>query len=288
MGLKKLLNSREGWSDYQERVKEFADLYGLLGLLQETVSAPILPSRVEDSLFPLVAPDALIDGGRLRKIDPATEGKERLEALFYERYGPSRRTGRKVQLDSNRLALPQELRFLTKGLTPFGRFESPLESFGPETLSWEEVGDVYGIHVILDKEAERGWSFVSTREPLSFWDTEVERFPSPPCSPESLVRHMESVTPHPVPGRDGKPRPGLRCPSLLKALYAMLYMDATNDRELKKCKAEDCPEWFAVGTRDKARKFCPHPEDPRKQSKCGQKATTEKHRQKQRQKTDAV
>lgn len=271
-----------GPGPYQDLVKRFADWYGLLGLFQDAVSAPVLPSRVEP-LFSWVAPDALVgNDGRLREIDPAAEGKERLEQLLYERHGPSARTGRKVRIGADRLALPHELRFLSRGLTSFGRLDPVIESHDPSMLSWEDAKELYGVYAVLDETAESGVSYISTREPLSDWDTEVRRFPSPPCSAESLVPRTEGVSFHPVPGPDGKSRPGLRCPSLLKVLYAMLFVDAMNDNELRKCEASGCPHYFSVGTRDKARKSCPHPEDPSKESRCGQRVRMQRYREKQR------
>lgn len=251
------------WPDaYHAAVLQFASGYGLLGLFREYVSDPVPPPHA-DPLTSWVAPNATFDAqGRLCEIDPATEGKERLQDLFQER------TSREIRLGTDRLILPHQLKFssLVVGL--------------PNVLSWEHVKDVYGVHAVFDKTAARGVSLVSTREPLHYWDEEVRHFPSPPCSAEDLAYRLEGVTPHPIPGPDGKPRPGLRCPSLLKAMYAMLYADATTDRELKKCQDPDCPEYFPVGKRSKARKFCPHPEDPRKQSRCGQRVTTQRERQK--------
>jgi hypothetical protein len=168
-------------------------------------------------------------------------------------------------------------------LTFFGRFEPSFESHDSEALSWEKVKDLYGVYAVLDDTAEHGVSLVSAREPLDYWDTELKRLPSPPCNAESLVGRSEGVMPHPVTGSDGKLRHGWRCPSLLKAMYAMLYTDALNDKELRKCQDPDCPGYFNVGKRDKARKYCPHPEDPKnKQSQCGQKVTTQRYREKHR------
>ena len=51
-----------------------ADGYGLLGLFHETFGAPILPPHA-NSFLAWLAPDAVIDeDGRMRTIDPATEG----------------------------------------------------------------------------------------------------------------------------------------------------------------------------------------------------------------------
>src|SRR5215217_2910337 len=57
---------------HRKALQFFANRYGLLGLFYERYSAPILP---ENKSFAL--PEAVIDkGGRLRQVDPATQGLE--------------------------------------------------------------------------------------------------------------------------------------------------------------------------------------------------------------------
>lgn len=277
--MKKDLGGRYSLGAFNDELKRFADRYGLLGLCQETLSLPILPPRAD--LLACVAPDAMLDkDGRLRVIDPATEGKKRLEEFFCNRRGRSVKTSRKGRpfFHSESLVLPHELRFSTKGLTVFGRLSPPFESHRAPGLSWEGLRNLYGVYAVLDEDAEMGVSIISTREPLIYWDTELDCFLSPPCVAESFSGRLEGVTPHPVPAGDGKFRQGWRCPSLLKAMYAMLYVDAATDNELRKCQDPGCSEYFLVGKRDKARKYCRPPEG-KKYSQCGSRVTSQRHRE---------
>jgi hypothetical protein len=113
----------------------FADGYGLLGLFYEKCSDHIAPP---DKFW--IAPNAVIEGGRMRCIDPETEGRERLEAFLYEKYGSSARTGEKIRLTSRTVALPEELEFYSTD-----RFASEFPgavAFGAAligVLAWEEV-----------------------------------------------------------------------------------------------------------------------------------------------------
>lgn len=64
----------------------FAGRYGLLGLFHEQYSQPILPRRKC-----WVAPEAVIEHGELRRVDPATEGTELSAATPSLRYGGKQR-----------------------------------------------------------------------------------------------------------------------------------------------------------------------------------------------------
>ena len=66
-----------------------------------------------------MAPNAVIEDGKMRRIDPASEGRERLEAFLYEKHGPAAKTGEKIRLTSQILALPEEREFY-----PTSRFAS--------------------------------------------------------------------------------------------------------------------------------------------------------------------
>ncbi len=127
---------------------------------------------------PYVAPDAVIDAsGRLRLVDPATEGKRRLEDLLYNRDGPHPETGEKILFDSM-LSLPKELKFYPTHSLSWVRaaavFGGPLG--GAEAISWEEATVEYGVRAVLDEHANRGVSIVSMRERLTLWDGELKNF----------------------------------------------------------------------------------------------------------------
>jgi hypothetical protein len=103
----------------------FVHKYGLLGLFNEYFAAPILPLRAGD-LLSRVLPDSVLDQrGRLHGVDPATEGKERLEAFLHRRLGPLH-TGEKLTLSSEYAVLPHELSFSSRRVfTPFGVIDPP-------------------------------------------------------------------------------------------------------------------------------------------------------------------
>jgi hypothetical protein len=73
-------------------------------------------------------------------------------------------------------------------------------------------------------------------------------------------------------------RSGWRCPTLLKAMYLMLHLDREAGNKILKCKARDCPNYFRAPPQSK-RKYCPHPEDPSKPSKCGSRVTSQRSRE---------
>ena len=261
----------------------FVHRYGLLGLFNEAFAAPILPSR--SGLFAWVAPDSLLDKwGRLHPVDLATEGKDRLDAFLCEKFGPFGNETR-LTLGSEWFALPHELSLSSQKLTPFGLVNPTLGASYSETLSWEEAKNLFGVRAVLDEQAEFGVSIISTREPLSFWDLEIEYFPVPPCTADQLNSHMWSATPHAVTDGDGTLQPSWRCSSLLQAMNLMLYLDETDDAaEIRKYQAPNCPYYFRiVGGDGRSLKsvYCP-PEEPRKVSKCASRASSQMYRDRKR------
>jgi len=63
------------WKTFDKALKLFADRHGLLGLFSETFAAPVLPSGVDRYIWHL-APDTIVESsGKMRSIDPGTEGK---------------------------------------------------------------------------------------------------------------------------------------------------------------------------------------------------------------------
>jgi hypothetical protein len=264
----------------------FANKYGLLGHFNEYFAAPILAPRADD-LASRVLPDAVLDQrGRLHTVDPATEGKELLEALLYERHGPSRRTGERLTLGSEYAVLPHELSFSSRRVfTPFGVIKPPLEASHSITVPWAQVRDLYGLRAVLDDQAASGVSIISIREPLAYWMPEIEKFPVPPCSAGHFNSHTWNVQPYAIPGEDGKLRPSWQCSSLLQAMYLMLYLDETSDEfEIKKCQARNCPNYFRVRAddgRSLKSMYCP-PEEPGKVSRCASRAASQMYRDRQR------
>ncbi len=151
-----------------------------------------------------------------------------------------------------------------------------------DSWTWQEVKDWYGIRALLDPHAGLSRvSVVSTREPLRLWETPLLDFPRSPCSPRSLNCRLEGVTPHAVAGDDGRLRDSWRCPSLLKAIYLMLYLDETSGGKLQECQDPDCFNYFRVGPRSRDSMYCPPPPG-KKQSRCASRASSRMYRERQR------
>ena len=264
-----------GLKENNKSLGRFVRKYGLLGLFNETFSgAPILPSRVGP--FSWVAPDTVRDEwGRLQSVDPTTEGKELLEAHLG------------VRLSS--VVEPDELRFSSHRLTPFGLIDPVTGAAHSPTLAWEEVRELYGVRIVLDEESASGVSIISTHEPLTFWDLEIKNFPVPPCDAETLNSHTRGATRYAVPDKEsGKLRQSWRCSSLLAAMYLMLYLDETGGEfGIKKCQAPGCPEYFRVEVGDRRKEkriYCPPPTG-RRESNCATRVSSAADRERKRRKS---
>jgi hypothetical protein len=155
-------------------------------------------------------------------------------------------------------------------------------------FSWEQVRKLYGVRVVLDESVEPlGVALVATREPIHFWRGELKNFPSPPVRAEVLNSRLEGITPHGATTDDGAFRGGWRCPSLLKAMYLMLYLDQEADNKIIKCKAPSCPDYFRVGPKSRRTTYCPPP--PGKlQSKCASRSTSRDSRARKRRNPDTT
>jgi hypothetical protein len=240
---------------------DFTDKHGLLGLFYERYSSPLLPNHKS-----WVAPNAVIDErGTLQEVDPATTGKERLEELLHKRYGLSPKTSEKMNLDiDSDLALPRELGFLAKD--PLSQFRPPKatsETFEPEIVSWEEVKDLFGCYVVLDRYSHSGVTLLSTREPLFWWRYELDSFPSLEHQKEEHGFALEYINERLADGvstrgylnHRGRPERGWRCPYLLKAMYLMLYLDLTGGSEIHRCQKSGCQMYYRAGPQSSS-KYC--------------------------------
>jgi hypothetical protein len=250
----------------------FAKLYGLLGAFEEEFSdKPVLPGGKT-----LVAPDAVIDKhGRLKRVDPATEGKELLlrllepAGLFHTGHSPWR------PLDDidyraayETMALPSEVRFTLRD-PGVGRIEVP----------WEEIRTKFGALLILNDRAPDGVSVLCTREPLHRWEISFRTFPSLAApsgrlqlddhSYDFLNQHLENVSLRAYVDKDGNPERGWRYRSLLQAMYVMLVFDLTEDNTIKKCQSRGCPNYFRIGSQSKSR-YC--------SERCANRASTRRSR----------
>lgn len=271
-------------------MKMFANFYGLLGLHREEFNPPLPPERDSRAMV-LVVPDAIFDGGgRLRRIDPSTDGKELLERHLYERdkrifgeWGEPHRL-RQITLEPDLLLLPEELRFQRRAphfmSSPFVR---PIAFAGeekPRTASYDDVRREHGVRVVFDRRVLAGVSLISTREPVEAWRSELVKF-TWGSSPGRLNENLEGVVPRIAAGADGRPASSWSCPSLLKALYLMSYLDITSGARLQRCQAPGCREYFRVGPRSRESLYCPPPPG-KKQSKCASRASSQMHRERRR------
>jgi hypothetical protein len=254
--------------EFRKALIAFAEQYGLLGAFEEDfLGPPVLPDGKT-----LVAPEAVIDDrGRVRRVDPATEGKELLlkvlePAGHFWYFG---KTEHDVKHET--MALPSEIKFSSRG--PYlDRIEWPVEP--RQLVPWEDISKYFGALLILDKRVTGGVSILCTREPLRRWEMSFRFFPSgvPPGALElddnsyvSLNSYLEDVSPHAFVGEDGTLEQGWRYRSLLQAMYVMLYLDLTGGSTLKKCESRGCPNYFRVGPQSKS-KYC--------SERCANRAST--------------
>lgn len=259
------IKAKENWAiEGSAAVFDFVNKHGLLGLFFERHSGPILPNRKH-----WVAPNAVFTPeNKLREVDPATEGKALLEQLLRQRFARDH-----VSLDES-LALPSELNFMAKdSISFFGPPQAVGEAFAPEMVGWPEVGELFGCYVVLDKHSWPGVTIMSTREPVFWWQYELENFPSG----ESLKaehgfaldvisqRMAGNVSPRGYVNEQGRAERGWRCPYLLKALYLMLYLDLTGGREIRRCEKSGCQEYYRAGPQSSS-KYC--------STKCANAAST--------------
>jgi len=259
--------------DFYKALSLFAKEYGLLGVFQEdNWQYPILPFGKY-----LIAPEALIDDqGRLRRVDPATDGTELLADQL-------RRRNREVQ-DEDRVAdssvvgvppdivaLPSEVKFGSLYSTDYKFWWN--YNLPPQPPSWKKSREDYGALLILDEEVPDGVSVLCTREPIYQWERTIRRFPSSDTLVESLVngeghwfnRQLQTVSPRVFLGEDGSLERGWHCHNLLQAMYTMLYLDLTGGNTIKKCGSWGCSNYFRLGAQSKSR-YC--------SQKCANRAST--------------
>src|SRR5215211_3274191 len=171
----------------------YAKHYGLLGAFEEDfLGKPVLPGGKT-----LVAPEALIDKhGRLKRVNPATEGKELLlevlepTGLLHPEHSPSRPLDDiDYMVAYETMALPSEMRFALRDPdvgSNEGYVEPPqlvpweVEGYvePPQLVPWEEIKRYFGALLILDDRAPDGVSVLCTREPLRRWEISFRFFPS--------------------------------------------------------------------------------------------------------------
>ena len=78
-------------------------------------------------------------------------------------------------------------------------------------LTWEDVEDSYGVVALLDADAQRGVSIVSTKEPLHSWKLDCKEFPKAPYDPRIasvLNARVAGVSPYTSMDENGEFGPG--------------------------------------------------------------------------------
>lgn len=267
----------------------YAKTYGLLGLFQEEFSEALLPERELDWMV-FVAPDTVIDDrGKLHAIDPATDGKQLLEEAIFEHDRQVLAESdqlyllKQIDLDSRRLILPSELRFqkLAASSALLGTSRRLFDPDGARrTFTYEDVRRRYGVRALFDRSSPIGTSLISTREPVKAWRRELFSFAQPPTR-SRLNRALKDVNPRAATDKGNKPASSWSCPSLLKAIYLMRYLDLVAGTRMQRCQAPGCHEYFRVGPRSRESLYCPPPPG-RKQSKCASRASSQMYRERQR------
>jgi hypothetical protein len=253
----------------------FANEFGLLGFFEEDYLArPLLPP-----VAPIwVAPEGVIDAqGRLRQVDPATEGRDLLFDLLIEA-GYFFPQASKDEWQVEDLAMPSELKFIrTERLVHYlwRSFEEP-----SVLVPWREIQAEFGAILVLDEASVRdetslpssAWSVLCTREPLRRWSQSLLSFPGTDTHVEWLGlehgvfnNYLRTISPYASVGEDGNLKRGWRCRSLLQAMYLMFYLDQTGDSSIRKCQSRGCPNYFRVGSQSKS-KYC--------SQRCANRAST--------------
>jgi hypothetical protein len=181
------------------------------------------------------------------------------------------------------LILSSELRFQKPAVDFVGTGLSrlPGDRYHDKLFTYEDVQDRYGLRVVFDPQnSSTGVFLISMREPVSMWREKPSAFAGP-LYRDFVNRQLEGVRPLLVAGEDGREVSSWSCPSLLKAIHLMRYLDFVSGVKMQRCQAPGCREYFRVGPRGRERLYCPPPPG-KKQSKCTSRASSARHRERQR------
>jgi hypothetical protein len=66
-----------------------------------------------------------------------------------------------------------------------------------------------------------------------------------------LNRELMGMAPYVSTNEDGQYERGWRCPSLLRDMYLMLYLDLTGGSTIRECASWDCPKAFRAGPQNR-------------------------------------
>jgi hypothetical protein len=239
--------------------KVFATNYGLLGVFEEEYQWPPI---VPHGKF-VVAPEAVIDSqGKLREVDPDTEGKDFVWRALADRGRSLADDLASWEMKHAGIALPSEIQAMPKSPFVGGKFYSAAVRHR-QPVPWEVIKEDFGVLLIQDEESYTGVSVLCTREPLQRWQSSLASFPSGNMSVDQLVRdsynafnwRLRQVSPYLLLGEDGNLKGDWHYRSLLQAMYVMLWLDLTRDNTITKCQRRGCPYYFRVGAQSKS-KYC--------------------------------
>ena len=142
------------------------------------------------------------------------------------------------------------------------------------------------VRVVFDPEhSATGVVVLLRREPVTMWHT-LTGF-GDPVSVGYLNRQLEDARPLLVAAKDGALTGSWACPSLLKAVHLMYYLDVVSRVEMKKCQAPRCPEHSRARPRSTLQLYC-SPLPGEKQSKCASRASSAMYRERERRKSDGA
>ena len=227
-----------------------AERYGLLGVFQSVyLPEPALPKGKL-----LVAPEAVLgSSGRVRRVDPATEGVDLLvEAQEKpELYGEVL-SGVPRDAWPRLFAQPKEARFIAPGKPGQSR----------KVIPWHKVRQEFGGLFVL---TEAGVSLVCNREPLLYWKIHLDSFPTPQEMRSAQHIRLPGVETVFAPNEDGYLRQGWTCDSLLSAMRLMVCLDLSGESTIRRCGTLGCPNYFRAGPYSTA-KYC--------SSRCASRAST--------------
>ncbi len=253
MRLRHLVGNDMVWGLLERRneVEVFADVFGLLGTMQEKFVLPPVPPA--EKLF--IVPEAVVDrNGRLRRID-LEEGTRLLVDLLLRQFPNLRDEAR--QKAPSKIALPSEAMVFPKSYS--GPWIDP-QRMGPAPVPWDDVKDPYGGLLVLDEDASARVSVLCTGEPLGDWWQALADFPED-LRPQnrSLKRSLNSllteISPFSPEGEDGFRR-GWRCSTLLQAMYLMVWLDLCGGRFIRECALRDCHDFFREGSQGERTLYC--------------------------------
>ncbi len=255
---------------FDKALQVFVRNYGFMGALEQDYDLR-RPIRPEGKAY--IAPEAVIDDrGRIRLVDPATEGKELLLDLLEKRHGTYEDRARR--LAHERMALPDEALFKAKHPDLSCEWY-PIEP--RQLVPWEDIKWDFGAIMVLDEEAFQGVSVLGTQEPVGRWVKSLKFFPSGDTPADSLVSqlytslnsYLQEVSPRVVIGEDGSLNQSWKYDSLIEAMYIMIYLDLTGGSTIKKCRSRGCSNYFRIGSQSKSI-YC--------SERCASRASTRKRR----------